>query len=336
MQLLREAPPQLRVLHADLTATPQLALSMLRNEPPFEALRLRFLEINNMDMLDDDGVIIVNPDVVNNMLAIATAMRGHASLRELSLVAVSLQTLAVLDAVAAAATACRLPSLVFDRCSLSPASVPALVRVLRAGALTSLKVSVNGQALLDAASGVQLADAVAAHRTLLKLAFVDSQFWLDAAAAAAIMHAVTGHPSLQILHLGRNLPPDVAAAGAALGALVAADAPALRKLSFCHSARLGDAGMLPVLDALARNTHLRELDCHNVGMSDQFAQDIFLPAMRANTGLRKLAASEFWLLSGMMRRRLRCWRRRRWLLREATLLLPREFETSLHVVGGWV
>ena len=110
-----------------------------------------------------------------------------------------------------------------------------------------------------------------------------------------MMRALTGHPSLQEIDLSLNLPPDPTAAGALLGALLAADSPALRELRIRNSERLGDAGMRPLLQALARNTHLRELDCCDVGiMSEQFAQGVFLPAVRANTGLRKLAASEYY------------------------------------------
>ena len=107
------------------------------------------------------------------------------------------------------------------------------------------------------------------------------------------MRAFTGHPSLRNLRLPGNTPPDQAAAGAALGALVAANAPALRILQV-HNSNLGDAGMSPLLDALAQNTHLRELNCCNTGMSEAFARDRFLPAIRANASLRKLDASERW------------------------------------------
>ena len=95
------------------------------------------------------------------------------------------------------------------------------------------------------------------------------------------------------LSLFGNDPPDQAFAGEALAALVAANTPALRKLSVCSSS-LGDAGMDPLLHALERNTHLRELNCINTGMSESFARDRFLPAIRANTSLRRLQASEHW------------------------------------------
>ena len=43
-------------------------------------------------------------------------------------------------------------------------------------------------------------------------------------------------------------------------------------------------------DALAHNTHLRELKCY-AHMSHAFSRQSFLPAIRANASLRRLAAS---------------------------------------------
>ena len=90
-----------------------------------------------------------------------------------------------------------------------------------------------------------------------------------------------------------NDPPAGSIAPTALAALVFANAPALQKLSVCSS-RLGDAGLGALADALAHNTHLRELGCFNTGMSARFARDRLVPAVRANTSLRKLNASEQW------------------------------------------
>ena len=279
------AAPQLRVLHADVSSSVADALHMLRNDSPFEPLRIRDLEIDGAD--DDE------PAADADVLAFVAAVQRHASLRQLGLFAVSLRTPAVLDALAAVVTASALPALWLVGCGLSPASVPALVRMLRRGALTSLELSNNREALLVAPLAVQFADAIASHHALRHLRLEAIQLWHDAPAAAAVMRAVTGHPSLQTLELTSSAPPDPAAAGAMLGALVAADAPALRELCIHNSPLLGDAGMRPLLDALAHNTHLRMLDCCDTGMSDAFAH-VFLPAVRANTSLRTLEASKFW------------------------------------------
>jgi hypothetical protein len=110
------------------------------------------------------------------------------------------------------------------------------------------------------------------------------------------MTALTAHPTLEELHLDNNMSifdDHAAAVGAALGALVAANAPALQMLNVSYSS-LGDAGLAPLVDALPRNTHLRLLHCKDNPMSDAFARDTFLPAIRANTSLRVLSASEWW------------------------------------------
>lgn len=85
-----------------------------------------------------------------------------------------------------------------------------------------------------------------------------------------------------------------AAFGAALAALVAADAPALRTLKICNN-HLGDDGLAPVVDALRSNHYLRELEIYNTGMSVAFARDRLLPAGRANTSLRELCSFPAWM-----------------------------------------
>ncbi len=76
----------------------------------------------------------------------------------------------------------------------------------------------------------------------------------------------------------------LAAAGAPLGTLVAANAPALQELNlrFCQ---FTDAALAPLVDALPANTHLRMLDCRNNLLSEAFKRDRLLPAVRANPWL---------------------------------------------------
>ena len=284
---LARAAPQLRLLYAVVMTSVASVARLLRNDPPFVSLRLHDLEI------DGDNVDDPTATVVADVLAFAAALPGHASLRELGCYRVlPLHEPVVLDALAAAVTASTLRNLCFTECNLSPASVPALARMLGGGTLTTLEIDGGRAPLLDAPAAVQFADAIAAHLTLLQLSLHSVGFWHDALAAAAVMRAVTGHPSLQKFELFYDDPPDPTAAGAALGALVAADAPALHKLSIY--AELGDAGLRPLIDALAHNTHLWLLDCWNTGMSDEFARESLLPAVRANTSLRTLDLSRHW------------------------------------------
>jgi hypothetical protein len=78
----------------------------------------------------------------------------------------------------------------------------------------------------------------------------------------------------------------------ALSTLLLADAPALQTLRI-NACMLEDAGLGPLFDALPRNTHLRELHCGNNNMSDAFARERLLPAVRANASLRELQADYF-------------------------------------------
>ncbi len=154
-------------------------------------------------------------------------------------------------------------------CVATASAAPALARLLGGAALTSLTVrtynAAAGPPLLDAPAAALLGAVLRANTTLTALTLSSVRLWHDPAAAAVLLGALTGHPSIQSLNLSGNFAEgivadrDAAPAFAALGALVAADAPALHTLdlSFC---RLGDAGLGPLVDALPHNTHLRTLD----------------------------------------------------------------------------
>jgi hypothetical protein len=266
---------------------------MLRNEAPFGPLRVRFLNVVNEPQAEEDDEELVD-DV--DLLALADAMRQHASMEGVWLQHTPLDTPAVLDAFIDAALMRRFQNLELDHCSLSPASVPALVRLLGSTTLTHLAIINYDRQLLDApAAAALLAGALRANTALRWLQLDAVRLWNDADAGAAVMAALTPHPSLQQLFLTGNHVDvdDAAAVGAALGALIAANAPALRVLnaSWCS---LGNVGLAPLIRALPHNTHLREFGCQGNDMSEKFARDIFLPAIRANTSLRVLVASAWW------------------------------------------
>ena len=114
---------------------------------------------------------------------------------------------------------------------------------------------------------------------------------LSAAAVAALLSGLVGHRSLEALTVSLTPLEDPAAVGAALAALVAADALALVELdvSNCH---LREAGLGALLDALPRNTHLRELEIRGNDPPAGFMRARLLPAVRANTGLRRLLTTQ--------------------------------------------
>jgi hypothetical protein len=276
------AAPLLRTfstdLYGDITRM-QAVRRALRNEAPFGPLRVRRLNID-LDGVNEAGIVAFAADVA-----------AHASLCGLKLLLARLSTPAALNAVVDAALLRCMRSVTFAVCFLSPASVPALARLLGGGALA--KLLVTGANLVNAPAARVLAAALRANSTLMSLTLDNTGVWSDLDAAAELLGALTGHASLRVLHLGGNRVDAAhqAAAGALLGALVAANAPALTELdvSFCD---LDDDGLRALFEALPRNTHLRTLVCTRNDISDAFAADVLLPAVRASTSLRELDVDE--------------------------------------------
>ncbi len=281
------AAPQLTAFHADVRDGVDAGVSvaharrMLRNEAPFQPLRVRTLLV----------AFPVDADEAS-ALALAADLAAHASLKRVRLENAPLHSLLALDAVVDAALALQMQAVNFCGCRISPASAPALARLLGGGALTELVATQNNQQLLDGPSATLLGAALRANSTLTSLYLLSTDFWRDADAAAALLSALTGHSSLRTLCcLANHVAAADVTAGAALGALVAANAPVLTELNVSYNS-LGDEGLRPLVNALPANTHLRTLNV--VGgndMSAAFARDVLLPAVRANTSLRSLGAS---------------------------------------------
>jgi hypothetical protein len=283
---LLRAAPALRELSADVCSEAEQAPAMLRNEPPYGPLRLRTL---SMPMQRADHAATA---------AVFAALPAHKSLRSLVLANARLQSEAACAALVDAALAARLPSLELMWCALSPAFASALARLLRAGTLTGLLLNMCRGLLEAPAATAALASALEENMTLtsLKLTAVVG-LWEAHLPSAVLLRALTGHPSLQKLHCGYNIVADAAAAaaaGEALRALVAADAPALTELDVSACRWLGDAALGPLVDALPRNTHLRSLVIAGNGITEAFAAQRLLPAVRANASLRELRANEYY------------------------------------------
>jgi hypothetical protein len=278
LEALLRAAPLLRTLHADVECGAAEARRLLRNEPPFQVLRVRRLRVLRI-FGDEAATLALAADVT----AHATA---HASLEQLYLLGALLHAPAALDAIVEAALACRLRRLELGACRLSPASAPALARLIVGGALTTLHIHAHAQ-LLDEPAAVLLGDALRVNTTLTSLNLYRARLWQVPAAGVALLNALTAHPSLCELVLqwdavGEAQQQAGAAqqhAGAAFGALVAANAPTLRELNMCGSG-LDDAGLGPLVDALPANTHLEVLDCAGHGASAAFVRERLLPAVR--------------------------------------------------------
>jgi hypothetical protein len=280
LEALLHAAPQLEVLEADAAcADVDETHLLLCNKPPFGPLRVRRF------------TLWANHDAA--LLALAADVAAHVWLTGLCLLDANLDDPTALDAVVDAALARRLSLVQLRACLLSPASVRALVRLLGGNTLTELCIINKDSQLLDEPAAALLGDALRANTSLTSLTLIRSGLWRHNPAAAVVLCAtMAGHPRLRVIDLSCNpLHGNVADASTALGALVAANAPALQQLnvSYCE---LGDAGMGPLVEALRHNTHLHVLSCVRNEMSEAFAHDCLLPAVRANNSLRKLTVDD--------------------------------------------
>jgi hypothetical protein len=292
VEALARGAPQLRVFDVGVFGEARAVCRMLRREPPFGALRVARAHVY-LGEEDDAGQARADTH------ALLAAVAAHAALTALQLTSFELDLPAELDAVVAVALSSRLQCLELRNCELTPASAPALARLLGGTALQTLKFfnerEEDHEPLLDVHAAALLAAALRANSTLTELRLRSVGLWRDeaaAAAAAALLAALRAHPSLWALDLGANacVPATAHVAGAALAALVAADAPALIGLCVCEC-RLGDIGLAPLCAALPHNTHMHMLNVFETGMSAAFARDVLLPAVRANGSLRELCAS---------------------------------------------
>jgi hypothetical protein len=281
--LLRSAP-LLRVLHADVyCGAGQEATRLLRNKAPFGPLRVRRLYALCRGL--------TSAQLEAAVMALAAGIAVHDTLSSLRMLGAPLNVRVSLDAVVDAVLLRRVRSVQLNACCLSPASAPALARLLRGSILAELHIWNDGRQLLDAPAAALLADALRANSTLKILTLEGINMWRDAAAGETLLGALAGHPSLRKLGVHDNaVGAHTAVAAAALSALVTANAPALRKLNMrgCH---LGDDGLGPLVDALPANTHLHTLRVRGNDVSKAFVRHRLLPAVRANISLRALVAS---------------------------------------------
>jgi hypothetical protein len=154
LEALLSAAPQLRVCEADVHFSDAAdARCALRYEGVFGPLRVGTASIC---VIGADAAMLVSlmPDVA-----------AHASLTELQLYGASLDVPEALDAfVDAALSLPLLRTVELSRCRLSPASAPALTRLLSGNTLNELSIQNDGRALLDAPAATLLGDALRAAR----------------------------------------------------------------------------------------------------------------------------------------------------------------------------
>jgi hypothetical protein len=169
------------------------------------------------------------------LLDLANSISAHPWLTGLVLEDVTFTAAAGMHAVLDAVIASRLHTLCLMLLAASPAATSALMRVLDSSALTTLCVDGHlgddTATVLDEPAAALLSAALRSNCTLTNLELDHLCFGDDAVAAATVLDSMVAHPSLRMLSFTMNIFDDkdeTACAGAALFALVAANAPALR------------------------------------------------------------------------------------------------------------
>jgi hypothetical protein len=287
VQAVVAAAPLLQVLTSESVSCKwQNAVRILHSEPQFALLQCRTLTVEFYDH-SGGGMGSVGPVAA----ALADAALQPALLR-LRIQSADTAQPAVMGALVDAVLARRLPELSFRGCT-RPAAAP-LARLLAEGSLASFEIcflrddaGTRGTPLFDAAGAALVAGALRLNTTLTSLELFRADLCVDVRVSGALLGALIGHSSLRELKIVAEHSADGRTFGAALAALIAADAPALHVLR-CRDCSLGDAGLAPIVEALALNHYLRTLDVGGSGMSEVFARERLLPAVRANTTLREL------------------------------------------------
>jgi hypothetical protein len=193
LQELLSAAPQLRVCEADLFFTVVAdARRALRKEGVFGPLRVcvASVDLERAEEVATAAHVSLMDDVA-----------AHASLTELYLHSVPFHVPEVLGAFVDAALSLPLLRIVkFHGCRLSPASAPALARLLSSGTLVELNIWNDRRALLDAPSAALLGDALLANTTLTSLTLHcaavtlhGASVWSSHAAADALLRVDGAH-----------------------------------------------------------------------------------------------------------------------------------------------
>jgi hypothetical protein len=277
LEALLGAAPQLRLLECDLLAQPDALHPMLLNEPPFGPLRLGCLHIIDVEVLN---------------AAFAEQIAAHPSLTELVLDSVLLDA-ASANTVADAVVAGRLSKLELFYCEIPAEVLPAMSRLLSTGSLAVLTIEcVGGCLLFDDHSALSPFCESFRPASLTKLSLQHCALFYPLWSGLSILSSCTAHSSLKKLELsGNELESNEArtAAGILL-AQILASSPALESLEV--SCTLHDQGMRPLFAALARSTTLRSLYCYDARVSAECARDCILPAVQANTSLRRLVLDD--------------------------------------------
>ena len=281
-----QAAPKLRLLRCDATCTPSDALRILSNQPPFGAVQLHEVGVSGLV-----GAANFPCDVP----LVMAAAKAHESLKSLRAYAFSLHAASDLFALVDVAIARSLRGLFLHSVELGPASLPALALLLREAVhFRELDLCNMDEPFM---TGEGLGPFCAALRcSQLSDLCIRWAFMYDSLAdGRAVIAALAGHATLTHVDLfsaGYVEPEWQKAIGRALSRLISARS--LLVNLHLGSSNLGEDGLRPIFSALAGpSARLRIFGCPREGIeSEAFAEAVLLPAVRANTSLRRLSLHE--------------------------------------------
>ena len=244
--------PQLQLFRANVYGTADELIPMLRNAPPFAALRVC-------------GVHLLAEKLVGPTSEVAAALSAHSSMDKLAVYGLQRPDPEALNALLSAALVRRITSLKLQRSHVSVQNLPLLAQLMHCDSLTTLMLrEVTWAAGEQAPFSTQLATILRQSVSLTNVTLSPAELWAPAIAVGRsdVLDAVMTLPALRSLNLSLShfLGARRAIAGQAVGALLAANLPSLQTLHV-RGCNLDDGGLAPLLDGLAANTHLRELDC---------------------------------------------------------------------------
>ena len=203
---------------------------------------------------------------------------------------VPLENVAVADALMRGIAEARVSDVTFRACGLAPGSMPGFTRLLQASCLERLSIHNTGESVWEAPCLTSFCHALRSS-TLQVLDLSECYPLRDHAPAGELVAALVGHQTLRKLSLffsGVGNTDDAwrRAAGEQLASLVTRNT-VLQELSLMNI-DLGEAGLALIFETLPQSSPLKELHIYGETISREFARDAILPAVRANTSLRKL------------------------------------------------
>jgi len=189
IEALLAAAPRLRLLQCDAGAADDDPISLLRllEEVQFAPVRLQSLILS---------------DISAPLVVMAARLVQHSSISSLMLQGAALEYENALDAVVNLAIF-KLTHLTMSFCNLSPASLPALTRMLGSGSLKELYIC-NGSAPLLVGAEMPAFCAALRASWLVELGLVGVDLWGSLEDGLAVVAACTGHPTLHALDFKYN------------------------------------------------------------------------------------------------------------------------------------